>query len=110
MAPQEFPLPEARPQGVTCDEQKSSATTTTNHHPREGHLLRMRHDHQDAHGPDPQRQGLRGANVLSVVQPAFPHAGYALLELGAVGVIRSIASGLLFAAPAYFLLYVLAGG
>ncbi len=69
----------------------------------------MRHDHQDAHGPDPQRQGLRGANVLSGVQPAFPPAGYALLELGAVGVIRAILTGLLFAAPSYFLLFVLAG-
>jgi hypothetical protein len=43
------------------------------------------------------------------VQPAFPPAGYALLELGAVGVIRAILTGLLFAAPSYFLLFVLAG-
>jgi len=68
----------------------------------------MRHDHQDAHGPDPQRQGLRGANVLSVVQPAVPPAGYALLELGAVGVIRAVAAGILFAAPFYALWTILA--
>ncbi len=70
----------------------------------------MRHDHQDAHGPDPQRQGLRGANVLSVVQPAFPTAGYALLELGAVGVIRAVVAGLLFASPAFVLFYILVIG
>jgi len=69
----------------------------------------MRHDHQDAHGTEAQRQGLRGANVLSVVQSAFPNAGYALLELGAVGVIRAVVAGILFSAPAYFLVYVLAG-
>ncbi len=70
----------------------------------------MRHDHQDAHGTEAGRQGLRGANVLSVVQPAFPNAGYALLELGAVGVIRAVVAGLLFASPAFVLFYLVVSG
>jgi hypothetical protein len=93
--------------GYRDREECTRTTTTSEAHPREGHLRGMRRDHQDADRASLGSQGLRRPDVLLALQPAFPgNARNALLQLGAVGVIRSIASGLLFAAPSFVLILV----
>jgi hypothetical protein len=78
-----------------------SAPRSPRRNPRVRHLLRMRHDHQDAHRTPPQRGArLQGADVLRGVQPALPDPRRAMVGLGENGLmIRAILAGLAFAGP-----------
>ena len=73
-----------------CGHHESSAPSAPRsprrRNPRTRYLLRMRHDHQDAHGSPPQRGAcLQGPDVLPVVQPTLFHPGGPMVLLGEDG-------------------------